>query len=143
VRIPPGVKEGQQIRLRGQGTPGERGGPPGDALISISIAPHPYLQLDGRDLRMDLPITLKEATQGAKITVPTLSGSITLTVPPHSNSFKVLRLKGKGLPPTTNSDQGGDLYIRLIVTLPEPPDAKLDAFIRSWDTTYDPREKLK
>ena|SRR6185503_865464 len=143
VRIPPGVKEGQQIRLRGQGAPGERGGPPGDTLISISIAPHPYLQLDGRDLRMDLPITLKEATQGAKITVPTLSGSVTLTIPPHSNSFKVLRLKGKGLPATTNNDSGGDLYVRLVVTLPEPPDPKLDGFVRSWDLNYDPREKLK
>jgi len=143
VRIPPGVKEGQQIRLRGQGTPGDRGGPPGDALISISIAPHPYLQLDGRDLKMDLPVTLKEAVQGARITVPTLSGSVTLTVPPHSNSFKVLRLKGKGLPATTNNDQGGDLYIRLIVTLPEPSDPKLDSFVRTWDLNYDPRDKLK
>jgi len=143
VRIPPGVKEGQQIRLRGQGAPGERGGPPGDALISISIAPHPYLQLDGRDLRMDLPIPLKEATQGAKITVPTLSGPVTLTIPPHSNSFRVLRLRGKGLPATTNNDQGGDLFVRLVVTLPESPDPKLDGFVRSWDVNYDPRDKLK
>ncbi len=64
VRIPPGVKDGQQIRLRGQGQPGDRGGPPGDALITIAIAPHSYLERDGRDLRMDLPITLKEARRG-------------------------------------------------------------------------------
>lgn len=143
VRIPPGVKDGQQIRLRGQGSPGDRGGPPGDALISISIAPHPYLERDGRDLRMDLPITLKEAVMGAKIPVPTLSGSVTLTIPPHSNSFNVLRLKGKGLPANTNSEPAGDLYVRLVVTLPDSPDPKLDAFVKSWDNDYDPRAKLK
>ncbi len=143
VRIPPGVKEGQQIRLRGQGAPGDRGGPPGDALISINIAPHPFLERDGRDLRMDLPITLKEAVTGAKIQVPTLSGSVTLTIPPHSNSFTVLRLKGKGLPINTNNDPAGDLYVRLVVTLPDSPDPKLDAVIKSWDNAYDPRAKLK
>jgi DnaJ-class molecular chaperone len=143
VRIPPGVKEGQQIRLRGQGSPGDRGGPPGDALISISIAPHPYLERDGRDLRMDLPITLKEAVVGGKIPVPTLSGSVTLTIPPHSNSFKVLRLKGKGLSANTNSEPAGDLYVRLVVTLPDSPDPKLDVFVKSWDNDYDPRAKLK
>src|SRR6185436_1329230 len=98
VRIPPGVKDGQQIRLRGQGQPGDRGGPPGDALIGVTISPHPYMQRDGRDLKMDIPITLKEALEGAKVEVPTLYGPVTLTIPPQSNSFRVLRLKGKGLP---------------------------------------------
>src|SRR5215470_1829729 len=98
VRIPPGVKDGQQIRLRGQGAPGERGGPPGDAFITVAIAPHAYFERDGRDLRLDLPITLKEALLGGKVPVPTLTGPVTLTVPPHSNSGRVLRLKGKGLP---------------------------------------------
>src|SRR6185436_12951327 len=115
VRIPAGVKDGQQIRLRGQGAPGERGGPPGDALIAIEIAPHPYLERDGRDLKMDLPITLKEAVAGAKVPVPTLTGEVTLTVPPHSNSGQVLRLKGKGLP-SGGAEPGGDLYVRLVVT---------------------------
>ena len=142
VRIPPGVKEGQQIRLRGQGNPGERGGPPGDALITVSIAEHPYLQREGRDLRMDLPITPKEAIQGAKVNAPTLTGEVALTVPPHSNSGKVLRLKGKGLP-GAGSEPAGDLYIRLVVTLPDSPDPKLDTFIKGWDAAYDPRAKLK
>jgi DnaJ-class molecular chaperone len=142
VRIPPGVKDGQQIRLRGQGQPGDRGGPPGDALISITIAPHAYLQRDGRDLRMDLPVTLKEAISGAKVEVPTLDGAVTLTVPPQSNSFRVLRLKGKGLP-GSGSEAAGDLYVRLIVTLPDPPDPKLAAALKDWDNPNNPRAKLK
>jgi len=142
VKIPPGVKDGQQIRLRGQGHTGERGGPPGDALITVTIAPHSYLLRDGRDLRMDLPISLKEALAGAKVEVPTLYGPISLTIPPGSNSFRVLRLKGRGLP-GSGSEPAGDLYLRLIVTLPEPPDAKLAAALKGWDGQYDPRAKLK
>jgi DnaJ-class molecular chaperone len=142
VRIPPGVKDGQQIRLRGQGQPGDRGGPPGDALIGVTIAPHPYMQRDGRDLRMDIPITLKEALEGAKVEVPTLYGPVTLTIPPQSNSFRVLRLKGKGLP-GSGSEAPGDLYARLIVTLPEPADPKLAAALKAWDGNYDPRAKHK
>jgi DnaJ-class molecular chaperone len=142
VRIPPGVKDGQQIRLRGQGAPGERGGPAGDALISVAIAPHPYFERDGRDLRLDLPITLKEAVTGAKVPVPTLTGPVTLTVPPHSNSGRVLRLKAKGLP-GTGGESAGDLYARLVVTLPDTADPELDAFVKGWAHDYDPRAKLK
>jgi DnaJ-class molecular chaperone len=142
VRIPPGVKDGQQIRLRGQGSPGERGGPAGDALIKVTIAPHPFFERDGRDLRIDLPISLKEAVVGAKVPVPTLTGPVTLTVPPHSNSGRVLRLKGKGLP-GTGGEEPGDLYARLIVTLPESPDPQLDTFVSSWESRYDPRARLK
>jgi DnaJ-class molecular chaperone len=141
VKIPAGVKEGQQIRLRGQGASGERGGPPGDALITIAIAPHPYLTRDGRDLRMDLPVTLKEAVLGGKVTAPTLTGSVTLTVPPHSNTGRVLRLKGKGVP-STGTEPAGDLYVRLVVALPEGADPKLEAFVKGWDATYDPRSKV-
>lgn len=142
VRIPPGVKEGQQIRLRGQGAPGERGGPAGDALIEIAIAPHPLFERDGRDLRMDLPVSLKEAVLGAKVPVPTLTGPIAVTVPAHSNSGRVLRLKGKGLP-GSGGEPPGDLYAKLVIALPDSPDAKLDAFVASWDQAYDPRSRLK
>jgi DnaJ-class molecular chaperone len=142
VRIPIGVKQGQQVRLKGQGYPGERGGPPGDALIAISIAEHPYLRRDGRDLKMDLPVTLKEAVLGGRIGVPTLTGEVTLTVPPHSNSGQTLRLKGKGMPSSGN-DQPGDLYIRLVVTLPETANQDLESFAKRWDAEYDPRAKLK
>ena len=142
VRIPPGVAEGQQIRLRGQGNPGERGGPPGDVLITINIAPHPHFAREGRNLRMDVPISLKEAVLGGKVDVPTMSGPVTLTIPPHSNSGRILRLKGKGLPGAAK-EPAGDLYARLVVTLPEGGDPALDAFAKTWAAEYDPRAKLK
>jgi DnaJ-class molecular chaperone len=138
----PGVKDGQQIRLRGQGAPGERGGPPGDALITVTIAPHPYLERDGRDLRMDLPVTLKEALTGAKVPVPTLSGPVTLTVPPHSNSGRVLRLKAKGLP-GTGGESAGDLYVRLVVDAARDLRSKLDAFAQSWDNSLRPARETE
>lgn len=140
VRIPVGVKEGQQIRLRGQGEAGASGGPPGDVLITVNIAPHPNFTRDGRDLRTDLPISLKEAVVGAKVQAPTLTGPVTLTVPPHSNSGRMLRLKAKGLP-GAGGEPAGDLYVRLAVTLPEPPDPQFDAFIASWTSDYDPRKR--
>jgi DnaJ-class molecular chaperone len=142
VRVPPGVKEGQQIRLRGQGEPGARGGPAGDVLITITLAPHPYFTREGQDLRMDLPVTLKEAVLGAKVPAPTLSGPVTLTVPAHSNTGRTLRLKGKGLP-GASADQAGDLYVRLVVSLPDTPDEKLDSFVKGWNADYDPRTKLR
>ena len=140
VRIPAGIKEGQQIRLRGQGGPGPNGGPPGDVLATISIASHPYLSRDGNNLRMDLPITLHEAVLGATVTVPSLTGPIALKVPAGSNSGAVLRLKGKG---AGTGNQVGDLYVRLVIALPDAPDAALKRFVESWRTSYDPRAKMK
>ena len=142
ARIPAGVKDGQVIRLRGQGGAGERGGPPGDLLITVGIAPHHQFTREGRDLKMDLPVSLKEAMLGAKIEVPTLSGPVTLTVPVHSNSGRVLRLKGKGLP-AAGGQAAGDLYVRLAVTLPDEPDPALDAFLKGWNNPYDPRAKRR
>ena len=139
VKIPPGLKEGQQIRLRGQGAPGERGAPAGDLLITVSVAPHPYLTRDGDDIRMDLPITLKEAVLGAKVEVPTLTGPVAVTVPANSNTGNVLRLKGKGIQAPGHA---GDFYIRLLVTLPEQADADLQSFAKRWNAAYDPRTKL-
>jgi DnaJ-class molecular chaperone len=140
VRVPAGVRDGQQIRLRGQGEPGARGGPPGDVLITVALAAHPIFTREGQDLRMDLPVTLKEAILGAKVPAPTLSGPVTLTVPPHSNSGRTLRLKGKGLA-GTGAESAGDLYVRLVVSLPDTPDEKLDSFVKTWNTEYDPRAK--
>jgi DnaJ-class molecular chaperone len=122
VRIPVGVKDGQQIRLKGQGGPGVQGAPAGDMLLSVSVAPHPWLTRDGRDLRMDLPVTLKEAVLGGKVTVTTL--------------------KGKGVP-AHGSDAAGDLYAKLVVTLPDKPDGELKEFVADWKADYDPRAKLR
>ncbi len=140
VKIPPALKDGQSIRLRGQGAPGERGGAAGDLLITVSVAPHPYLTRDGDDIRMDLPITLKEAVLGAKVEVPTLTGPVAVTVPANSNTGNVLRLKGKGIQAPGHP---GDLYIRLMVALPEKADAELNSFAKRWNAVYDPRAKLR
>ncbi|HTQ13707.1 MAG TPA: J domain-containing protein [Rhizomicrobium sp.] len=140
VRIPAGLKDGQQIRLKGQGGPGANGGPGGDVLLNVAVAPHPFYTRDGNDVRMDLPVTLQEAVLGAKVPVPTLTGPVTLTIPAGSNSGTVMRLKGKGiLGPTA----AGDMYVKLQVTLPDKPDAELKTFAESWKTAYDPRAKVK
>jgi DnaJ-class molecular chaperone len=142
VRIPVGLRDGQQIRLKGQGGEGRNGGPRGDVLLNVSVAPHPYLTRDGNNLRMDLPVTLQEAVLGGKVTVPTLTGSVALSVPANSNSGAMLRLKGKGIP-AHGSEAAGDLYVKLVVTLPDRPDAELRSFADNWTTAYDPRAKLR
>jgi len=146
VRIPPGLSDGQSIRLRGQGAPGANGGPQGDVILQVAVAPHPYYVRDGNDLRMDLSISLQEAVNGGKVEVPTLTGMVTLTVPANSNTGAVLRLRGKGLPArvtASGGEQAGDLYVKLVVTLPDKPDAELKAFVEKWGTKYDPRAKMK
>jgi DnaJ-class molecular chaperone len=146
VKIPAGLKDGQQIRVKGRGGAGRHGGPSGDVLIQVTVAPHPYLSRDGNDLRMDLPVTLKEAVLGAKVPVPTLSGAINLSVPPNSNSGTVLRLKGKGVPAhggAGKSEPAGDLYVRLVVALPDKPDPALKGFVEGWQSSFDPRARMK
>jgi DnaJ-class molecular chaperone len=142
VKIPIGVKDGQTIRVKGRGGAGRGGAPNGDVLLQVAVAPHPFITRDGADLRMDLPVTLKEAVAGGKVPVPTLSGTLALTVPEGSNTGTTLRLKGKGVP-AHGREEAGDLYVRLVVTLPERPDAELKAFVDNWTPTYDPRARLK
>src|SRR5580693_9478068 len=136
VKIPLGLKDGQQIRVKGRGGAGRNGGPSGDVLIQVTVASHPYLTRDGNDLRMDLPVTLKEAVLGGKVPVPTLNGTVNLSIPPGANSGSVLRLKGKGVP-AYGSTPAGDLYVSLVVSLPEKPDPALTRFAESWSETYD------
>jgi DnaJ-class molecular chaperone len=146
VRIPPGLRDGQQIRLKGQGGQGRNGGPSGDVLLTVSVAPHHYFTRDGNDLRLELPVTLQEAVLGGKVTVPTLTGPVSLSVPANSNSGSVLRLKGKGIPArgsTGGGEAAGDLYVKLVVSLPDKPDADLRQFAEGWKTSYDPRAKLR
>ena len=138
VSIPPGVRDGQVLRLAGQGDPGIGGGAAGDALIEIHVAPHPFFCRDGDDIRLDLPVTLAEATQGAKVTVPMPAGAVTLTIPPGSNSGTILRLRGKGV------GGRGDALVTLKLVLPEMPDSELSAFLKQWEAKhpYDPRKGL-
>jgi DnaJ-class molecular chaperone len=129
VTLPKNVSDGQVIRLKGQGQASMSGGPPGDALIKVRFVPHPLFKVEGADLRLDLPISLDEAVLGTKIPVPTLSGKVQVTVPPHSSSGRVLRLKGKGLPKTGGH---GDLLVTPRIVLPEGGDAELDKLMRRW-----------
>jgi DnaJ-class molecular chaperone len=139
VKIPAGLADGQQIRLKGQGYPGA--GAPGDALISINIAPHPYLKPDGNNLRVEVPVTLYEAVLGAKVRVPTLDGAVELAIPPGTNAGRVFRLKGKGLPAKGGH---GDLYAAVRIVLPDDKDSELEQLMRKWreHKPYDPRKDM-
>jgi DnaJ-class molecular chaperone len=141
VKIPPGVVAGQQIRLKGQGETAP-GHPPGDLLITVSIAPHPYFKVDGSDLRVDLPITLYEAVLGGKVRVPTLGGAVDLSIPKNTSSGRVFRLKGKGLPKPNGT--AGDLFVTTRIMLPDGNDAQLEALMQKWRDghPYNPRSDL-
>ncbi len=145
VRIPAGLRDGQILRLSGQGGEGLGGGPPGDALIEVHVEPHPLFRRDGDDLHLELPITVAEAVLGGKVAVPTADGSVTMSIPPNSNSGRVLRLKGKGAPKPGLAGERGDQYVTLKVMLPDQPDAELTSFLKEWAPKhpYDPRGKLK
>jgi DnaJ-class molecular chaperone len=140
VKIPAGVKDGQVVRVKGRGGAGRGGASNGDILLTVQVAPHPSMTRDGNDIRMDLPVTLKEAVLGGKVPVPTLTGTVSLSVPPGSNTGAVLRLKGKGIA-AHGSNPAGDLYVRLVVTLPDKPDEALRNFAAGWGADYDPRAK--
>jgi DnaJ-class molecular chaperone len=140
VKIPAGLAEGQQIRLKGQGQPGFNGRN-GDLLISVAVAPHPLFQREGNDLRIELPITLYEAVLGGKVRVPTLDGAVELALPPGTSSGKTFRLKGKGFPAKGGA---GDMMASVRIVLPEGSDAELDALMKAWRERkpYDPRGSL-
>ena len=139
VKIPQGMRDGQQIRVKGRGGAGKNAGPAGDILIQVQVAAHPFISRDGNDLKMDLPVTLKEAVLGGKVPVPALGGTVNLTVPAGANTGTVLRLKGKGVP----GANPGDLYVRLVVALPDNPDTELKNFAEGWQAAYDPRAKMR
>ncbi len=145
VKIPAGVIAGQQIRLKGQGDTAP-GHPPGDVLITVTIAPHPYFKVEGNDLRIELPITLYEAVLGAKVRVPTLDGAVQLSIPKNTSSGRTFRLKGKGLPHKTsrNLSEYGDLFAVTRIILPDGNDAELEALMEKWRDThpYNPRKDL-
>jgi DnaJ-class molecular chaperone len=141
VKIPAGIDEGKQMRLKGQGLAGP-GGQAGDLLITISVAPHPLFHRDGADLRLDLPVTLYEAVLGAKVRVPTLDGTVELAIPAGTNAGRTFRLKGKGFPA---KDRKGDLLATVRLVLPEGHDGDLEALMRKWRDAkpYDPRRDVK
>ena len=137
LKLPNGVEDGTKIRLGGKGQQGAGG--PGDGIVTIAIASHPFYSRDGKDIRLDLPVTLKEAVLGAKVKVPTPDGAVMLTVPKGSSSGKVLRIKGRGF--TDKSGKRGDQLVRLEVDLPAG-DAELEAFAERWTGGGNPRAGL-
>jgi DnaJ-class molecular chaperone len=143
IDIPPGTEDGRVLRLKAQGGRGSPGGSPGDALVTIAVRPHRHFSLHGKDVHLELPISLSEAIQGAKVTVPTIDGPVRISVPPGSNSGRSLRLKGRGV--AVPGEARGDQYVRLVVMLPEPPDAELAEYLRRWAEKhpYDPRADLE
>jgi len=140
VKIPAGITAGQQIRLKGQGesAPGHR---PGDVLITIQIAPHPYFKVEGSDIKLDLPITLYEAVLGGKVRVPTLGGAVEFPIPKNTSSGRTFRLKGKGLP---KAGGAGDLFVTTRIILPDGNDAELEGLMQKWRDRhpYNPRSNL-
>lgn len=135
VRVPPGTRDGQTLRLKGQGMPGLGGAEAGDALIEIAVASHPHFTRQDDDIHSDLPVSLPEAVLGAKAEVATVDGSVMVGIPAGSNTGTVLRLKGKGLE-KGNGDGRGDHYVTLKVVLPPKPDEDLTAFVRKWSAKH-------
>ena len=137
VKLPNGVESGTRVRLAAQGENGPAGA--GDAIVTIDIAPHPFFVRDGNDIRLTLPVTLKEAVLGAKVRVPTPEGPVMLTIPKGSSSGKVLRLKGRGF--TDKSGKRGDQLVVMSIDLPKN-DPDLDQFAEKWDGGGYPRAAL-
>jgi len=119
ARIPPGATDGQRLRLRGKGGPGANGGPPGDLYLQIHLEPHPLFRVSGHDLDLEVPLAPWEAALGAQVEIPTMTGRVTMKVPPGSRPGQKLRLGGKGLPKPGGG--AGDLYAVLSIEVPNPP----------------------
>jgi curved DNA-binding protein len=139
VKIPPGVSDGSTIRLSGQGAPGQHGGRHGDLYLKVKLRPHPFVRREGKDLYLDLPLTVPEAALGAEVTLPTFEGQVRLRIPAGAQSGKKLRLRGKGMPDLRGGERG-DLYAVLQIVVPERS-AGLERAVKPLEDLYrgDPR----
>ena len=144
IDIPEGAADGQTLRLKGQGMPGSKGRPAGDAYVEIRVRPHAFFEARDNDIHVELPVTPTEAVLGGKVRVPTVGGAVMLNVPAGSNTGASLRLKGRGLL-DRKSGQRGDQYVKLKVVLPDKPDDKLKEFLEKWEggRSYDPRRAME
>jgi DnaJ-class molecular chaperone len=135
VRIPAGVHDDQIIRLKGQGMPGIGDGAPGDALVQITVAPHPLFRREGDDIIVDLPVTLQEAVLGATLEVPTIKGAVRLAIPPNSGTGTRLRLRGRGI------EGRGHQFVQLNPVVPPQEEPELAEFLKTWkpDHPFNPR----
>lgn len=141
VSIPKGIKQGQQIRLSGQGAAGHGGGKKGDLYLEVEFKPHRHYRAEGADVYLELPLAPWEAALGAKIKVPTPAGAIDLTIPPNSQAGKKLRLKGRGIPSKTP----GDLYVVVQIALPAADNDKTRKLYEQMrdEITFNPRANLE
>src|SRR5438067_1728415 len=145
VTIPPGIEQGQVLRLKGKGGPGFGGGPPGDALIELHVAPHPWFRREGDDIHMELPVSLGEAVLGARVPVATLTGPVTMTIPKGSDTGTQLRLRGKGIRrKRRGAETAGDQYVTLKVVIGASGDPELATFLEGWTKKHptDPRRGI-
>jgi DnaJ-class molecular chaperone len=145
VTIPPGIEQGQILRLKGKGGPGFGGGPPGDALIEIHIAPHPFFRREGDDIHVELPVSVAEAVLGARVPVPTVTGPVTMTIPKGSDTGAQLRLRGKGIRRRRQGKEAtGDQYVTLKVVIGASDDPELAKFLEDWAKKHptDPRRAM-
>jgi DnaJ-class molecular chaperone len=140
VTIPPGLVDGQILRLQGKGAPGTGSAGHGDALIEVEVLPDRRFSRDGDDISLEIPISLSEAVLGGRIRVPTPTGDVTMALPKGSNTGTTMRLKGKGAP--RRGGGHGDQFVKLKVVLPKAPDPELEAFVSNWSKgkTFNPRE---
>ena len=142
VTIPPGIEEGQILRLKGKGGPGFGGGAAGDALIEVHIAPHPFFRCEGDDIHLELPVSLSEAVLGARVPVPTVTGPVTMAIPKGSDSGARLRLRGRGIHRKRQGKEvTGDQYVTLKVVIGASDDPELAKFLEDWAKQHpvDPR----
>ncbi len=137
LKLPAGVEDGTQMRLTGKGEPGPGGA--GDAIVTIEVEPHRFFTRDGDDVRLDLPVTLKEAVLGGAVKVPTVEKAVMLTVPAGSTSGKTLRIKGRGF--HRKGGGRGDQLVTLMVDVPAD-DAGLRAFAEGWTPAGNPRSAM-
>ncbi len=143
VKIPPGVDDGARLRVAGKGGVSPSGGPPGDLYFVVKVRPHPQLRRDGRDLTVEVPVTIGEAMLGATITVPTPTGRVQLKIPKGSQSGQRLRLRGRGVPDPKGGPPG-DLYVRLMVQVPPNGGEQVREAVATLERAYpgDPRAHL-
>ena len=144
IKVPAGIKDGQKIRLKGQGMPGFKGGDRGDAFVKIEVLPHKIFKRDGKDILLELPITLDEAILGGKVAVPTIHGKLMMNIPPGARTGQVLRLKDKGIVSGKNRSPGNQL-VSLKVVMPKKIDDELRDFMKSWreKNAYEVRQDIE
>lgn len=143
VRIPAGVASGGRVRVPGKGNAGTMGAPGGDLYLVIEVKPHPFFERRGNDLYTKVPVTVSEATLGAKVEVPTIDGRSLVRIPPGTNSGRTLRLREKGVP-NARSGARGDQYVEIQVVVPQPTDERVRNIMKELETVApeDPRKDL-